>query len=918
MFRCTRPRGATQLLRASCLVALLPASTFAYFDVTIAACASGAGVGGVWSGAGTQVSPRTWTPSATGSTVCDGDITGATALGGAGGYAYVTVSTGTAGVGTEPGKLTLTTPLTWSQAGKTLGLTAGNDIALNANITANAATGALRLVVGSGRDYILAPSVQVSLPAGANFSLGSNNFTVITALGADGSITGTDLQGMYGAPSVKYALGADIDASATALWDGGQGFKPVGYESATPNTTRFSGQFHGLGHRITGLTINRPTTDYVGLFGSTANNGDIRDVTLSGGSVTGRGGVGAVAGYVASGTVRNVTVSTAVNGTAAVGAFPNGTGGAVGWADAPVNNSSSSSTVTGTGDMVGGLVGYSRSSVTNSTASGIVTGVGTVGGLLGFENGSGVSVSNSSASATVISTGADAGGLIGFSRNTITNSYATGSVSGTTMVGGLIGYAQSGTVTNSYATGPVSGSGSGLGGLLGGFAGSSVSNSYATGSVTATAAAATSLGGFAGSIGLGATVSTSRSSGTVTGNGANSNVGGFVGLADGTVTNCYATSNVNAPAASYVAGFVGVSRSNSISKSFATGNVVGATYTGGFAGFTSDASIADVYATGTVSGTSPVGGVLGYQRQLSGTAILSRAYATGAVTATGANKGGVMGQLASGTTSNTFWSSALSGLTLGVGAGSAAGTTNLNAAQMKQQASFTTFDFTAGTGVWRIYEANTSPLLRQFLTPLAISADNVSKPWDGIAVTSLTNVVYNPLSASGSPHVLGLSQPYGSADTTNVGSYNPALYSDQLGYDITMTGGQLTVTAPVATLDIDGSGASTRYQGLTDGVLIIRHLLGLSGTALTGGALGGTATRSDAIIRSYLLNIGSALDIDANGSYDAATDGLLVMRYLLGFRGAALIANAVGTCPPMATCRTSAVDIEAYLATLVP
>ena len=293
MFRCTRPRGATQLLRASCLVALLPASAFAYFDVTIAACASGAGVGGAWSGAGTQVSPRTWTPSATGSTVCDGDITGATALGGAGGYAYVTVSTGTVGVGTEPGKLTLTTPLTWSQAGKTLGLSAGNDIALNANITANAATGALRLIVGSGRDYILAPGVQVSLPAGANFSLGGNNFTVITALGADGSTTGTDLQGMYGAPSIKYALGADIDASATAPWDGGQGFKPVGYESATPNTTRFSGQFHGLGHRITGLTINRPTADYVGLFGSAVNNGDIRDVTLSGGSVTGRGGVGA-------------------------------------------------------------------------------------------------------------------------------------------------------------------------------------------------------------------------------------------------------------------------------------------------------------------------------------------------------------------------------------------------------------------------------------------------------------------------------------------------------------------------------------------------------------------------------------------------------------------------------------------------
>ena len=51
-----------------------------------------------------------------------------------------------------------------------------------------------------------------------------------------------------------------------------------------------------------------------------------------------------------------------------------------------------------------------------------------------------------------------------------------------------------------------------------------------------------------------------------------------------------------------------------------------------------------------------------------------------------------------------------------------------------------------------------------------------------------------------------------------------------------------------------------------------------------------------------------------NGRVDALTDGLLVIRYLFGLRGAALIANAVD---PAGTRKTAA-DIEAYLQTLIP
>ena len=56
------------------------------------------------------------------------------------------------------------------------------------------------------------------------------------------------------------------------------------------------------------------------------------------------------------------------------------------------------------------------------------------------------------------------------------------------------------------------------------------------------------------------------------------------------------------------------------------------------------------------------------------------------------------------------------------------------------------------------------------------------------------------------------------------------------------------------------------------------------------------------------------LDIDANGSVDALTDGLMVLRYLFGLRGQGLISN--GTASD--AMRTEAADIEAYIQSLMP
>jgi hypothetical protein len=118
----------------------------------------------------------------------------------------------------------------------------------------------------------------------------------------------------------------------------------------------------------------------------------------------------------------------------------------------------------------------------------------------------------------------------------------------------------------------------------------------------------------------------------------------------------------------------------------------------------------------------------------------------------------------------------------------------------------------------------------------------------------------------------------------------------------------------VATLDVDASSTATKYDSLTDGLLTLRYMFGLTGSSLIGNAVGATATRKDAAaIKTYLDGIRTSLDIDGNGNVDALTDGLLIIRYLFGLRGASLVQGAIAAGAP----RTAA-QIENYVATLTP
>ena len=249
------------------------------------------------------------------------------------------------------------------------------------------------------------------------------------------------MQWMNTALNGKYELGSDIDAGVTtdtAKW-GAEGFNPIGDYS-----NRFTGTFDGLGFAISNLYINRPDTDFVGLFGYT-NNATIKNIGLKYVDITGGTYTGALVVVNDKGTISNSYSSGIVRGISYVG-------GLVGFNtyDGTITNSYATGSVNGNSE-VGGFVGYNRyGTITNSYATGSVTGTIKVGGLMGIND-----------------------------YGTITNSYATGTANGNDNVGGLVGLNYDGTIINSYASGTANGN-TNVGGLVGLniFGGGTISNSF--------------------------------------------------------------------------------------------------------------------------------------------------------------------------------------------------------------------------------------------------------------------------------------------------------------------------------------------------------------------------------------------------------------------------------------------------------
>ena len=191
-----------------------------------------------------------------------------------------------------------------------------------------------------------------------------------------------DLQEMNNDLNGSYYLANDIDASATRNWNWNgsayEGFEPIGNATGYPGSgdwnNAFNGTFDGRGHKITGLHINRPSIECVGLFGAASGNGFVINISLGNVNISGKGYVGGLIGH--SDILIEMSCTTgSVYGTDLY------VGGLAGATSIKVNNTFSTCSVGGTGSFFGGLIGHPFANVSNSYAAGNVTAGSSSGGL---------------------------------------------------------------------------------------------------------------------------------------------------------------------------------------------------------------------------------------------------------------------------------------------------------------------------------------------------------------------------------------------------------------------------------------------------------------------------------------------------------------------------------------------------------
>ena len=480
-----------------------------------------------------------------------------------------------------------------------------------------------------------------------------------------------------------YILENDIDASATAAWNNGEGFEPIGWAGAG-NVIGFGGHFDGNEKKISDLVIARPNGVYVGLFGSVSPDGVIKNLTLAGAG-------GAIIGN-------------------------HYTGSLVGENHGRIEGCVTESTVTGEEDdesgstMVGGMVGANSDSgqIIRCSAKGDVTpgffwpGGIIFGGLVGWNDG--VIEDCSATSESSVMAQEAAGGLVGLNSGVIENCFAEGSVQAWLAAGGLVGW-NTGEIEGCEALGNVLGEES-VGGLVGWVQEGAITASSASGDVQPMFGI-----GVGGLIGYaeGATVSQCSAEGSVW---ASDNVGGLIGYAKGTTVS-QSSAKGSVFAYWYAGGLVGYAQGAAISQCFAEGSVwVQEHAAGGLVGIErssiqAQTSITQSYAWGDVSAFSGrAGGLVGAP----GGAEIVECYSKGAIEGDDRTSGGLIGERESGakppTVSASFWDVQTSGTIISYGG------QGLSTAQMMDKNTFTDAGWDFDT-VWGIEQGVSYPYLRE-------------------------------------------------------------------------------------------------------------------------------------------------------------------------------------------------------------
>jgi hypothetical protein len=221
------------------------------------------------------------------------------------------------------------------------------------------------------------------------------------------------------------------------------------------------------------------------------------------------------------------------------------------------------------------------------------------------------------------------------------------------------------------------------------------------------------------------------------------------------------------------------------------------------------------------------------------------------------------------TVSNAYWNLDSTGQS------SSAGGEGKNHPQMIQLATFADWniDNAGGTGsIWRLYEGDGAPLLRSFMTALAIDIGTPRKTYDGIAYG---------YSVSGAEPALifydGTAQ-----GAINAGSYGLTLFSNQRGYDL-IGERSSTLTIDQAALTVTANDASKTYDGLA--------YSGGNGVSYSGFVNGEDVS----VLAGSLSYGGNSQGAIGAGNYVLSVGGLSSNNYVLSYLAGELTINPAPT-----------------------
>lgn len=385
-----------------------------------------------------------------------------------------------------------------------------------------------------------------------------------------------------------------------------EGWIPIGVES-----TSFQGKFYGNNHKVSGLWINRPSTNNVGFFGY-VSNATINDLTIESTHVYGDSYVGTLVGYANNVVIGNCHI-LGIGFDNVSGKY---VGGLVGYIKSSVVNNCHVKINMSANSYVGGIIGAisGTTSIQNSKFEGDIVANSYVGGVVGtLLSSSSVSFYNSHTNCKITNNGNYTGGIVGISNGgciaSMGNCSHFGDINGKNYVGGLVG-----AVTGSIEATPV-------------YYGSSTyktntkewtstAKKFTTGSVSPKINNCTAIGNISGTSNVGGLFGSDKVSITYSfvSAGAN-NSSGSMGGKDYNTSTRYLWRNSSCMTESSYYFYTPTDKKNIISynynNSYYSGIINGTTNVGGIVGYKECGEIAQCYTHASVYGNSRVGGIVG-------------------------------------------------------------------------------------------------------------------------------------------------------------------------------------------------------------------------------------------------------------------------------------------------------------------